>query len=65
MLPPSSGTYETLVSYYSTTRRQNPEELYMKMEAAWTSETFVSYHNTTQRHNPADFGPEDEGSMDL
>jgi hypothetical protein len=44
-----------LVSYHNTTRRHNPEDFDMKMEAAWTSETLVFYHNTTRRHNPEDF----------
>jgi len=43
-----------LVSYHNTTRRHNPEDLDLKMEAAWTSETLVSYHNTTRCHNPED-----------
>jgi hypothetical protein len=45
---------ETLVSYHNTTRRHKPEDLDLKMEAAWTCETLVSYHNTTRRHNPED-----------
>jgi hypothetical protein len=45
---------ETLVSYYNTTRRHNPESLDLKMEEAWTTETLVSYHNTTRSHSPED-----------
>jgi hypothetical protein len=43
-----------LVSYNNTTRRHNPEDLDLKMEAARNSETLVSYYNTTRRHNPED-----------
>jgi hypothetical protein len=43
---------KTSVSYHNTTRRHNPEDFDLKMEAAWTSETLVSYHHTTRRHHP-------------
>jgi hypothetical protein len=45
---------ETLVPYYNTTWRHNPEDLDLKINTAWTSETFVPYHNTTRRPNPED-----------
>jgi len=31
MLPPASGTSETMVTYYSTTRRHSPEDLDLKL----------------------------------
>jgi hypothetical protein len=48
------GTSKTLVSYHNTTRLHSPEDIHMKMKAAWTSEKSGSYHNITRRHNPED-----------
>jgi hypothetical protein len=57
----AASTSETLVNFYQTTRRYNPEDSHLRahrialmMEAARTSETLVNFYQTTRRYNPED-----------
>jgi RNase adaptor protein for sRNA GlmZ degradation len=51
----AARTSETLVNFYQTTRRYNPEDIRaLMMEAARTSETLVNFYQTTRRYNPED-----------
>jgi hypothetical protein len=47
---------ETLVNFYQTIRRYNPEDslIGFMMEAARSSETLVNFYKTTRRYNPED-----------
>jgi hypothetical protein len=51
----AARTSETLVNFYQTTRRYNPEDrAALMMKAARTSETLVNFYQTTRRYNPED-----------
>jgi hypothetical protein len=57
----AARTSETLVNFYQTTRRYNPEDIIramsliaLMMEAAKTSVRLVNFYQTTRRYNPED-----------
>jgi hypothetical protein len=63
----AARTSETLVNFYQTTQRYNPEDCHLRthrrenlllialiIEAARTSETLVNFYQTTRRYNPED-----------